>query len=37
MGASFGVLLLGAAGMAYHSWYKRHVLAKMEKAFDPGA
>ncbi|KIS71564.1 uncharacterized protein UMAG_12107 [Mycosarcoma maydis] len=36
MGASFGVLLLGGAAMVYHSWYKRHVLKKMEAAFDPG-
>ncbi len=36
MGASVGVLLLGGAAMVYHSWYKRHVLKKMEAAFDPG-
>ncbi|KAJ1037689.1 hypothetical protein NDA14_002651 [Ustilago hordei] len=36
MGASVGVLLLGGAAMVYHSWYKRHVLRKMEAAFDPG-
>uniref|UniRef100_V5GUS2 AAA protein C-terminal winged helix domain-containing protein n=2 Tax=Kalmanozyma brasiliensis (strain GHG001) TaxID=1365824 RepID=V5GUS2_KALBG len=36
MGASVGVLLLGGAAMVYHGWYKRHVLKKMEAAFDPG-
>nr|CDI50953.1 conserved hypothetical protein [Melanopsichium pennsylvanicum 4] len=36
MGASVGVLLLGGAAMVYHSWYKRHVLKKMQAAFDPG-
>ncbi|PWZ03035.1 hypothetical protein BCV70DRAFT_155958 [Testicularia cyperi] len=36
MGASAGVLLLGGAAMVYQSWYKRHVLKKMEAAFDPG-
>lgn len=36
MGASVGVLLLGGAAMVYHAWYKRHVLKKMEAAFDPG-
>lgn len=36
MGASAGVMLLGAAAMVYQAWYKRHVLSKMEAAFDPG-
>ncbi|KAN0066559.1 hypothetical protein ACQY0O_000653 [Thecaphora frezii] len=36
MGASVGVMLLGAAAMVYQSWYKSHVLKKMEAAFDPG-
>ena len=36
MGASIGVLLLGFAAMGYQSWYKAHVLEKMEKAFEPG-
>ncbi|SPO35199.1 uncharacterized protein PSFLO_00670 [Pseudozyma flocculosa] len=36
MGASAGVLLLGVAAMVYQSWYKSHVLKKMEAAFDPG-
>ncbi|PWN52181.1 hypothetical protein IE53DRAFT_312605 [Violaceomyces palustris] len=36
MGASAGVLLLGVAAMVYQSWYKSHVLRKMEDAFEPG-
>lgn len=36
LGASAGVILLGLAGMYYHSWYKKQILVKMEKAFDPG-
>ncbi|KDN36830.1 hypothetical protein K437DRAFT_229516 [Tilletiaria anomala UBC 951] len=36
MGASIGVLLLGAAAMLYQSWYKSHVLKKMDSAFQKG-
>jgi hypothetical protein len=36
MGASAGVLLLGAAAMLYQSYYKSRVLRKMEQAFDGG-
>ncbi|CAO1620819.1 unnamed protein product [Sympodiomycopsis kandeliae] len=36
LGASAGVILLGAAGLGYHSWYKERVLTKMERAFDAG-
>lgn len=36
MGASAGVLLLGGAAMLYQSYYKAHVVSKMEAAFAPG-
>ena len=36
MGASAGVILLGAAAMIYQAVYKARVLKKMEAAFDGG-
>lgn len=36
MGASAGVILLGAAAMLYQSYYKARVLKKMEAAFNGG-
>lgn len=36
MGASAGVLLLGGAAMLYQTYYKAHVVSKMEAAFAPG-
>lgn len=36
MGASAGVLLLGAAAMLYQSLYKKRVIKKMEAAFEGG-
>lgn len=36
MGASLGVLLLGFAAVGYMAAYKRHVISKMQKAFDAG-